>query len=72
MGRITDIYKLEDLMFEVVESLYKAIEIKNLDRYRLALATLEMLNNEYNSLYGNYFIYQIRMLDYYRNQWERF
>lgn len=60
---------LEQSMFDIIFSLHTSLVFKDLEDYRLGLAVLDSLNDEYHELTGQYFIPQDRVLDYHSKQW---
>ena len=67
-----EIQLLEFSMFEVIESMHQSLACKKLDTYRLGLAVLDQLNDEYCELTGQYYIPPMKTLDYYSKQWSAF
>lgn len=70
MGKVKELYKLEDMIFQTMEGLYQAYDYKQKDKYKIALASLEILNEEYKQLTGKLFIEQTRITGYYTKMWE--
>lgn len=61
---------LEDLIFQCIESIHQAKYTLNKPKYDLALATLDLLNEEYNQANNYYYIEKNRILKYYEDKWE--
>lgn len=72
MGKLKEIQLLENSMFDVIESMHKSLVYKKLDNYRLGLAVLEQLNDDYCELTGQYYIAPMKALDYHSRQWTAF
>lgn len=70
MGKIKELYELEDMIFQTMEGLYQSFDYRQKDKYKLALCSLELLNKEYKELTGRFFIDEVRILDYYKKMWE--
>lgn len=70
MGKIKELYQLEDMIFQTMEGLYQAFDYGQKDKYKLALSSLELLNNEYKELTGRLFLDEVRILNYYKKMWE--
>lgn len=67
-----EVAKMEESMFEVIHSMHYSLFCKNLKNYRLGLAVLDQLNDEYNEITGQYYIPQMKALDYHSKQWTNF
>lgn len=70
MGMYKEIKHLEDQMFNTLDAAYKAFEYRQIDKYKLYLATLEMLNGDYKSITHVDFITQERIMSLYSKMWE--
>lgn len=69
MGRVKELYILEEAMFNIRETLHHNLNFKNKTQYCLALEVMEELNNEYFELAGEYYIDQLTLLGYYEQKW---
>jgi hypothetical protein len=69
---VKEVRVLEESMFELVQTLYESIQLKNLENYRLGLAVLDELNEEYCDITGQYYISPMKTLEYHSNQWSKF
>ena len=66
-----NLFMLEDSLFQAIEALYKAKEFNNLDSYDMALAAIEILNEDYaKENYGSPFLTDTKIIEYYRGRWE--
>lgn len=69
MGLYKEIKHLEDQMFNTLDAAYKALEYRQIDKYKLYLATLEMLNDDYRSITHVDFITKERIVSLYEKMW---
>lgn len=69
MGNMKEIAQLEDTIFQTMESLYQSKNFLNKPSYTLALATLEILNAEYQTLTGKPFIEETRIIKFHEEKW---
>lgn len=69
---MNEIQVLENSMFDVIESMHESLAYKKLDNYRLGLAVLEQLNDDYCELTGQFYIPPMKTLDYHSRQWTNF
>jgi hypothetical protein len=65
-----ELAQLEDMIFQVMESLYQAKHLGNKTSYDLALATLDILNYDYKELTGKYFVEEHRIMKFHEDKWE--
>lgn len=72
MKNNSELLILENAIFDVIHSMHQNLFCKHLQNYRLGLAVLEQLNDEYNEITGQYYIPQMKTLDYYSKQWSAF
>ncbi len=70
MGLYKEIKHLEDQMFNTLDAAYKALEYRQIDKFKLYLATLEMLNEDYKSVTQVDFITKERIQSLYEKMWE--
>jgi hypothetical protein len=70
MGMYKEISHLEDQIFNTLDAAYKAFQYRQIDKYKLYLATLEMLNEDYKSITKVDFITQERIMNMYAKMWE--
>lgn len=74
MGKFKDIQLLENMLFDSIEYLEKTAKLDVTHptvriKYQSGLAALDLLNEEYKQLTGNYYIDQNRVLQYHSKQW---
>jgi hypothetical protein len=62
-------FNLETLIFDVISELYASKLCKDYTRYRLALATLDILNAEYEQKFLKKAIDENRIMKYYEDLW---
>lgn len=67
-----ELQQLESDIFDTVTELHKNLFTKNKDKYKLHLGILDILNEEYNELTGNYKVHPLECLEYYSNLWSKF
>lgn len=77
MIQSTDKFLLENMIFDAIEYLEKNSKVNTTDptlkiRYQSGLAALDLLNDEYKKLTGDYCVPQERVLTYYSKQWSHF
>ena len=61
--------KLKNLIFEVITDIYQARACRQKSRFKLGLATLEILNAEYFQITNKEEISQERLLKLYEELW---
>lgn len=61
---------LENLLFDLVFELNQKYQLKQYDKYKLALASLQIINEEYNQITGRYYIDKQQIMEYYRQLWD--
>lgn len=72
MGNVKEIQLLENSIFDIIESMQYAVQYNNIENYRLGLAVMDELNNEYKSITGQAYVPEMKVLEYYENQWSKF
>jgi hypothetical protein len=70
MGKMKELQILESSIFEVIMNMGYSRQNKNLEEYRLGLAVMDQLNNEYFEITGRYYIPQEKVIVYHSRQWE--
>lgn len=61
---------IEEAIMDTTEKLYYFKEIRNKDSYKLALGTLDLLDQDYKALSGENYFKNNEILNYYAKLWE--
>jgi hypothetical protein len=61
--------EIQDSIFDLLEFLYKAENNRNKNSYKLALASIDLLNKDHKDITGHYFVDEKRIMEYHEKQW---
>lgn len=70
MSGSKQLFILEEAIFDIMEKLHYFLGVKDKPSYELAVKTLNMLNEDYKELTGEFFLEPERILSYYSKLWE--
>ena len=70
MSGSKQLFIIEDAIMDATEKLYYFKETRNKNSYKLALATLELLDYDYKELSGEHYFKNNEILNYYAKLWE--
>lgn len=61
--------EIQESLFSILVFLDRSEKYRDLNSYKLALVTMDVLNNDHKNITGCYFIEEKRVISYHEKQW---